>query len=58
MSLVRTEVCPECGKPLVREVVDVGVGEIPAGPLMCEDPVCNWIEEPTAIEVAITWREE
>jgi len=55
---MRTEVCPECGKPLVREVVDVGVGEIPAGPLMCEDPVCNWIEEPTAIEVAITWREE
>lgn len=34
--------CPRCGEECEQETVDVGVGEIPCGPLGCDN--CHWIE--------------
>lgn len=34
--------CPRCGEPCERDMVDVGVGEIPAGPWGCF--TCHWTE--------------
>lgn len=35
-------VCPNCGDYIERDMVDVGVGEIPCGPWGC--PSCHWVE--------------
>lgn len=35
-------ICPNCGGELHQDMVDVGVGEIPCGPIGC--PGCNWFE--------------
>jgi hypothetical protein len=35
--------CPKCGEECTRDMVDVGVGEIPSGPWGCED--CQWVDE-------------
>lgn len=34
--------CPVCGEDCERDMVDVGVCEIPAGPWGC--PNCDWVE--------------
>lgn len=34
--------CPRCGGPCERDMVDVGVGEIPCGAWGCPD--CEWVE--------------
>lgn len=34
--------CPRCGERLEQATVDIGVGEIPCGPLGCE--CCHWVE--------------
>lgn len=39
--------CPKCGGECERDMVDVGVGEIPAGPWGC--PVCHWVEDTRTI---------
>lgn len=35
--------CPKCDHPCERDMVDVGVGEIPCGPWGC--PNCFWCED-------------
>ena len=35
-------ICPNCGEECTRDMVDVGVGEIPSGPWGCEN--CHWVE--------------
>jgi len=34
--------CPQCGEACTRDLVDVGVGEMPSGPYGCEN--CGWLE--------------
>lgn len=34
--------CPDCGGECERDMVDVGVGSVPAGPWCCPD--CHWVE--------------
>lgn len=34
--------CPNCGEECTRDMVDVGVCEIPSGPYGCEN--CGWVE--------------
>lgn len=34
--------CPNCGGECERDMVDVGVGEMPSGPWGC--PECQWVE--------------
>lgn len=34
--------CPNCGEECTQDMVDVGVCEIPSGPLGCEN--CGWVE--------------
>jgi len=36
------KLCPQCGEPCERDMVDVGIGEIPSGPWGC--PNCHWVE--------------
>lgn len=43
--------CPKCGAECERDMVDVGIGEIPAGPWGC--PECHWVEpNPGAVDPA------
>ena len=41
--------CPKCGSACERDMVDVGIGEIPAGPWGC--PECHWVEPAEAATV-------
>ena len=34
--------CPQCGADCERDMIDVGVGEMPAGPWGC--PECHWVQ--------------
>lgn len=40
--------CPECGGELERDMVDVGVGELPSSPWGCPD--CHWVEGAIDVE--------
>lgn len=44
--------CPRCGEELTQEMVDVGVGEIPCGPLGCEN--CGYVEPDALADVDLT----
>lgn len=33
--------CPQCGSVLQQDMVDVGIGSVPVGPLGCYD--CGWV---------------
>jgi len=36
-------ICPSCeGRELEQDMVNVGVGEVPCGPLSCPD--CHWVD--------------
>lgn len=37
--------CPNCGEQCERDMVDVGVGEMPSGPYGCEN--CGWVDRQT-----------
>lgn len=37
--------CPQCGADCERDMVDVGIGEIPSGPWGC--PECHWVDRST-----------
>ena len=34
--------CPRCDSECEQPTVDIGVGEMPVGPMACE--MCHWVE--------------
>lgn len=36
--------CPQCGEVCERDMVDIGLGEMPTGPFGCEN--CGWVQPP------------